>query len=93
MHYALFAVLLVLAVFGFLFVILAVQALIGMSVLMRTRFAPSGGRTVAAQDELPEDERTLFDAAGAALARLGPCPIHRRSFAPLKAEQGELALA
>ena len=71
MHYALFAVLLVLAVFGFLFVILAVQALIGMSVLMRTRFAPSGGRTVAAQDELPEDERALFDAAGAALARLG----------------------
>jgi ribonuclease HII len=26
----------------------------------------------------------------AALARLGPCPIHRRSFAPLRAEQGEL---
>jgi len=26
----------------------------------------------------------------AALARLGPCPIHRRSFAPLKAKQGEL---
>lgn len=25
-----------------------------------------------------------------ALARLGPCPIHRRSFAPLKPEQGEL---
>lgn len=29
----------------------------------------------------------------AAIAKLGPCPIHRRSFAPLKAEQGELALA
>ena len=28
----------------------------------------------------------------AALARLGPCAIHRRSFAPLKAEQGELGL-
>ena len=28
----------------------------------------------------------------AAIARLGACPIHRRSFAPLKAEQGELAL-
>lgn len=26
----------------------------------------------------------------AAIAKLGPCPIHRRSFAPLKAEQGEL---
>ncbi len=26
----------------------------------------------------------------AAIARLGACPIHRRSFAPLKAEQGEL---
>lgn len=26
----------------------------------------------------------------AALARLGPCPIHRRSFAPLKPEQREL---
>jgi ribonuclease HII len=26
----------------------------------------------------------------AALARLGPCPIHRRSFAPLKARQGAL---
>jgi ribonuclease HII len=26
----------------------------------------------------------------AAIARLGPCPIHRRSFAPLKAKQGEL---
>lgn len=26
----------------------------------------------------------------AALAKLGPCAIHRRSFAPLKAEQGEL---
>ena len=26
----------------------------------------------------------------AALARPGPCPIHRRSFAPLKPEQGEL---
>lgn len=25
-----------------------------------------------------------------ALARQGPCPIHRRSFAPLKQEQGEL---
>jgi ribonuclease HII len=28
----------------------------------------------------------------AALARLGPCPIHRRSFAPLKAEQEEFVL-
>ncbi|HEY9170704.1 MAG TPA: ribonuclease HII, partial [Verrucomicrobiae bacterium] len=26
----------------------------------------------------------------AAIARFGPCPIHRRSFAPLKAKQGEL---
>lgn len=26
----------------------------------------------------------------AAIARLGACPIHRRSFAPVKAEQGEL---
>lgn len=28
----------------------------------------------------------------AALARLGPCPIHRRSFAPLKAEQEKFVL-
>lgn len=28
----------------------------------------------------------------AALARLGPCPIHRRSFAPLKITQPELSL-
>jgi ribonuclease HII len=26
----------------------------------------------------------------AAIAKLGPCPIHRRSFAPLKTKQGEL---
>jgi ribonuclease HII len=26
----------------------------------------------------------------AAIAKLGPCPIHRRSFAPLKAKQAEL---
>jgi ribonuclease HII len=26
----------------------------------------------------------------AAIAKLGPCPIHRRTFAPLKAKQGEL---
>jgi ribonuclease HII len=28
----------------------------------------------------------------AAIARLGPCPIHRRSFAPLKAGQGEFVI-
>ncbi len=28
----------------------------------------------------------------AAIAKLGPCPLHRRSFAPLKSEQGELGL-
>ncbi|KAF0177160.1 MAG: ribonuclease HII [Limisphaerales bacterium] len=28
----------------------------------------------------------------AAIAKLGPCPIHRRSFAPLKAEQEEFVL-
>ncbi len=28
----------------------------------------------------------------AAIAKWGPCPIHRRSFAPLKAEQGQFVL-
>ncbi len=65
-----FASWLFIAVFGLLILMIGVQALVGVSLLLRLRFAPSE-RSVVPREELPADERALFEAAGAALARLG----------------------
>ncbi len=70
------------AVVGLLVAVLAVQAVIGVGLLLRLRFAPTGFVTVP-RAELPEDERPLFDAAGASLGRLGFIHVETARMPPL----------